>query len=448
MAGRAAGGRACVGDANRVAVPHLAADIERELVAGGDAGFKLDHAAVVARDRHVDKVHLALRVDARDLRATAAEQQSRSRHLNQAFRRQAERNLDVHSGQQSLVAVRDVDLEAHGARLRIDRAGRAADRRADIDTFRRTGFDGHGLCRLQQLRGDALRHVDEDAERVVLRHLVQRRRRARAACRDEIADVNVSFRDDAVERRDDLLELRERRVLLDVSPVEGDLGLSRLQVRDGAVVVSLLLCALLLGHHPRRRVSPAVVRRAGELGITLARQRLRLGRAQLRPRGEQLGVELRRINDGEYLALSNAVADVGIPAADVAVHPTVDRAREPCRGLARQRQGERVGHRLRLDDVHRARRRLGRFGSPFEAVVRDEAEPAHENECHDQHDRRDLDGALHALVADHADLIRVRRGRTNHVFGVVGLAHLARPVARPLLALVIHGPGHFADCWS
>jgi hypothetical protein len=65
-----------------------------------------------------------------------------------------------------------------------------------------------------------------------LRHPIQRRRGGGTPGRDQIADVDLALGDGAVKRRDDLLELRERRVLINLGFVERDLCVGCVQARD------------------------------------------------------------------------------------------------------------------------------------------------------------------------------------------------------------------------
>jgi hypothetical protein len=129
---------------------------------------------------------------------------------------------------------------------------------------------------VHQFSGGALRHVDEHAQWIGLRQAIQRRGCRAAAGRHQIADVDLALGDGAIERRLDLLELRQRAVLIDLGFVQIHLRIGRIEARLRALVVSLLRLPLLVGHNSLRRIAPALIGRFAELGLRLARLDLRL----------------------------------------------------------------------------------------------------------------------------------------------------------------------------
>jgi hypothetical protein len=119
--------------------------------------------------------------------------------------------------------------------VRVDRAGGAGDLALEALAAQLGLRHDDRLAGLDELRR-RLRHVDVDPQRVGLR---QQEQRAPGAGVDEVADVDVAPRDDAVERRDDALESFHLLQALHVGVGGGEVGLRLL--RAAAALVELLL---------------------------------------------------------------------------------------------------------------------------------------------------------------------------------------------------------------
>src|SRR6202012_5411262 len=124
-------------------------------------------------------------------------------------------------------------------------------------------------ARLHELRRDALRGMDEDAHRIVLGKLVQRRRRSGASRRYEIPNVDMTPNDRTVKGSLDLLELRERRKTIYLCTLQHNLRACCIQLGDCLSATGLLGLALLIGHNALRGFAPTLVGRLGKIGPSL-----------------------------------------------------------------------------------------------------------------------------------------------------------------------------------
>src|SRR5580698_7433098 len=129
----------------------------------------------------------------------------------------------------------------------------------------------------------ALRREDEDADRIVLRHAVERR----------VADVYLPLDDDPGERCTDLLESLGCSQPVDLRLREIDLRNCRVLSRLRTLRSGLFLLALLLGHHALWRIIPALVRAAGKARFGLADRYLGIGGPEASLGGQKLGVQSR-----------------------------------------------------------------------------------------------------------------------------------------------------------
>src|ERR1700758_335456 len=182
-------------NAYQLAVANLATDVESQPVARRYACAQLYDAAVVAADGDAADADAPRGVHDRHLRTAGTEHQRSCRYLHQAAWRQVEADLEVHPGHELALRIGDVHLHAQRARLRIERlrgAGHLAVVLVHYTRARLYLYRGPGV---EQVVGRALRRIDEDADRVVLRHHVQRRRCRSAACGHEVADIDVAHSD-------------------------------------------------------------------------------------------------------------------------------------------------------------------------------------------------------------------------------------------------------------
>src|SRR5580700_48519 len=159
----------------------------------------------------------------------------------------------------------------------------------------------------------ALRREDEDADRIVLRHAVERRVAAGASGGNEVADVYLPLDDDPGERGTDLLESLGCSQPVDLRLREIDLRNCRVLSRLRTLRSGLFLLALLLGHHALWRIIPALVRAAGKARFGLADRYLGIGGPEASLGGHELGVQSRGLDRREHLALVHMVADVDEP---------------------------------------------------------------------------------------------------------------------------------------
>ncbi len=238
--------------------------------------------------------------------------------------------------------------------------------------------------RFHEFNRGVLRYIDEDAQRIRLRHPIERRRGRSAAGRDQIADVDLALGDGAVERRHDLLELRERGVLIDFGFIERDLGIGRKQACVRAFVVGLLRLAFLLRYHAFGRVAPALVGGLAEFSFRLARGDLSFGGLQLRAGGAELGIEFGSLDERQNLAFFHMIADVDHPFRDVAADARVNRGFVPGRGLPRQYQVLTDRGRLCGDDIDGRRGGVGGIGALSQGVRFDQAKHHHHAETKQQ----------------------------------------------------------------
>ncbi len=205
------------------------------------------------------------------------------------------------------------------------------------------------------------------------------------------------------------------------------LGLGRAEVGARAVAVGLARVDVLLGRDLGAEALEAleVQLRQGERGLRLlhagqglAERRLRLG---------ELLDDLGRVDLGEQVALRDAVAEVGLPAAHEAAGARVD----PGLALGHHRtgQGEHGARRrdARLGDAHARRAERGLLGERRQGPLLQHARhPADQEQRGDHHDRHQQQAEREAAPAG-----GLRGWRGGQVVGGAG------------------GPGH-AGCpsWS
>ena len=96
--------------------------------------------------------------------------------------------------------------------------------------------------------------------------------------------------------------------------------------------------AFLFRYDALWQVAPAVVGALGKIGIGLPDIYLGAGGTQLGPRRVKLGIELRRFYQRQDLSAADMIADVDEPLFNVTVHPRINLAVIPGRGLARQNE--------------------------------------------------------------------------------------------------------------
>ena len=101
----------------------LAADIEDDPVARRHAGGQVDGLAVVTGDRHVAELDGVVAGDDGHLRAGGTGHEGRGWHLRRAHLIEVKADLDVEAGQQDVVMVGNVDLDAQRSRVSIDGTG-------------------------------------------------------------------------------------------------------------------------------------------------------------------------------------------------------------------------------------------------------------------------------------------------------------------------------------
>src|SRR5215471_6186545 len=152
-----------------LAIANLTADVESHPITRCNARAQLDDAAVVASDGDAAEIDTPRGVNDRNLRAAGAEHQRSCRHLHQAARRQFEADLEIHPGHELALRIGDVHLHPQRARLRIERLGGARHLAAELAHDTRARLYLHRGPGVEQVVGRALRGVDEDTDRVVLR---------------------------------------------------------------------------------------------------------------------------------------------------------------------------------------------------------------------------------------------------------------------------------------
>ena len=190
--------------------------------------------------------------------------------------------------------------------------------------------------------GQLLRHLHIDAHLVHVgdaKQLGSVAAAGAAAGIDERADIGLARGHDAVERRDDALEVFERREPVDFALIGGDLRRGGVEPGDGAVVVGLLAFLFLHGDDALRRVAPALRRSiAANCSFGLPDFDLRLGRIELGLRRRELRVEIGRLDFGQQIALFHMRAVVEVPVLQIAADARVDRRLVPGLDGAGQRR--------------------------------------------------------------------------------------------------------------
>jgi hypothetical protein len=280
----------------------------------------------------------ALRIDDRNGEAFAAEQE-RAGWNAQARRgcRQGQRNLGIGAGPHQAGAVVEAQLDQHGAGVRVHRIRRANNigaedlvrmvRHAEVRDEAR--WEGGGI---------ALRHIDVEPQFAGVGDREQGRRTG-VSGHDQLTDVGGPAGDDAVERRDDPLEVGQRLEAADV-------GAGFILHRRARGQVAVALIDFLLRDRVRDdKPIPALGRDARQASV-------RVGGRQRRARGDELLIDVRRIDLGQQLSGADMVADVDVPVAQITVGPGVDRSLRPGFEPARQHDRPRL-RRLRPDHRHR-----------------------------------------------------------------------------------------------
>ena len=230
-------------------------------------------------------------------------------------------------------------------RLQLDQGGARVFRQR-IRRRHQLGLEGLLLAGQMQRRLDARRelaekglgNVDVNAHAVDVGDLKEGAPR-RAAGVDEIADIDVARRHDAVERRLDLLKAGQLLEPADRGLLRHDIGLGD-RHRGGAggggqvVGVALLLARPAL----RDELRGSLVRHLAEVGVRLRLLHRGLQLNQLPFRLFELLVEIGRRNRRQDLALRHMGADVLVPRGNIAARPSIKRAGDKRGDVARQHQ--------------------------------------------------------------------------------------------------------------
>ena len=315
-------------------------------------------------------------VDDRDARPGTADEQRVHRHDDRRIGvLHAELHLAVHAREDATVGVRHAQFGEHCPGHRIERAGVARDRRDDglaaEFTDRQLGL-GPGLHGRQLV----LRNAHEHAQRVALRELVEPRRRAGAARRDEGPDLDVACRDGAGERGHHALQRLHAFQLPDLRLRCGVVGLAR-----GERAVALV--RFLGGHRVfLRECAIALGRRSRELEM---RPRLRGRRAHL----FEFAIEFGRVEFGEHLPGLHVIADVGSPALHVAGRARVDGGFLEGVDAGRQRDVGGILPALCRDEDHERQRRIAVRGRRDRGVRVSARQVAADEQCGTQQARDD-----------------------------------------------------------
>ena len=209
-----------------------------------------------------------------------------------------------------------------------------------------------------QVAGGSLRHIDPDPHGIVLAHAVKRHGPARAAGGHEIADVDAPLDDRPVVRGSHELELFEGCKLVDVGPIERDLGPRRRETGVAASNPAFLSSRSCSETTPLGALVPARIGGARELSLCLPHLSIRLRRLELRLRGNELCVELRGLDLGQDLPLRTWSPMSTFHFVDIPGYAGVDRTFVPRVRLAWQGQAlpARGGQdRDRLDHGRRSR---------------------------------------------------------------------------------------------
>ena len=134
--------------------------------------------------------------------------------------RKRQRDLHIGARHEQAFLVRQRDLDLHGARGHVNRAGRPCYFATEILAWQFCLGNGHRLTHLDQL-GLCLRHIDIDAQRIGLRKQEQG---AAASRINQVTDVNVAAQDHARERCHHPLEAGEVAQAIHVGIGGGNVG--------------------------------------------------------------------------------------------------------------------------------------------------------------------------------------------------------------------------------
>ncbi len=172
-----------------------------DAVVGANAAGELHGGAFVAGDGNSLHRHTIALPDDRDGGAVIAVEDRAAGQGHAVTTALAHREIDLckGAGLQRAIGIVGLQLDQHGARLRIDRARAARHGRGEgpAGKFRQGEGGGHAIV---NLRRGALRHADIDAHPVNIRHREQRLRSGIAG-HDERADLRRPAGDDTCERR-------------------------------------------------------------------------------------------------------------------------------------------------------------------------------------------------------------------------------------------------------